>query len=406
MAAVDEQRCDTLMAEARALVSERRWQDAAARFAKVATQLGSAGLDVRAEEAFAAGGDAAWRADLPDLAMRCLVRSRERLPKGSRLRAVRAVQMAGVLIELGELDSAGLLLDEALEGEPARELVMVALDTRIAIDLLQGQVGRAHNRLVELESLVGEESAPVLLFRQGQLAARLGRFSEAVESLAACVALIEARPAYDGPRGAALLELAEVACFREEHDDALALLEAAADAWEHAGRRSGMMRVEAARMRLLGLMGAVETLTSGLERSLRFARERDLRLLEAELRLANGICEAVRSPQRSAVQLDRAIELAGNIGAHALRGRALLARHDHPDGEREALERACLDLLEVPTWRSRAFLALARALGDSPADRDDALEMCATALCRFSAMGLPADEAKARGLLWRLSTRK
>ncbi len=403
---MDEQKCETLMAEARALVAERRWQDAAARFAKAATRLGTAGLDARAEEAFAAGGDAAWRADLPDLAMRCLVRSRERLPQGSPLRGVRAVQMAGVLLELGELDSAVLLLDEAEDGEPARELRMVVLDTRIAIDLLQGHVGRAHNLLVKLEGLVGEEAAPVLLFRQGQLAMRLGRFSEAVESLAGCVALIEDRPAYDGPRGAALLELAELASFRAEHDDALALLEGAAEAWNRAGRRSGMMRVEAARMRLLGELGAVETLTTGLDRGLRFARERDMRLLEAELRLASGICEAVRSPQRSAAQLDRAIELAGNIGAYALRGRALLARHDVADGEREALEQACLDLLEIPTWRSRAYLALARSLGASPQTRGEALEMCATALCRFSSMDLPADEAKARGLLWRLSVGK
>ncbi len=400
---MDEQWCESLLAEARTLVSERSWQEAAARFARVATKLAAAGHDERAQEVFAAGGDAAWRADLPDRAMRCLVRSRERLGSGSSLNGVRAVQMAGVLLELGELGSASLLLDEVEEGQPGRELMMVLLDTRIAIDLQQGRVSRAHSDLVRLESLVGEEAAPVLLYRQGQLAARLGHFGDAVDALSACVVLIEDRPAYDGPRGAALLELGEVACFREDFDDALAVLERAADAWDRAGRRSGRMRVEAARMRLLGCMGAVETLTSGLERSIRFARERDLRLLEAELRLASGVCNQARNPQRSAAQLDRAIELAGAIGATSLRGRALLARHDGPDGDRGALEQACLDLVEVPTWRSRAFLALARVLGSTAQGRPEALEICATALCRFSAMGLAGDEARARGLLWRLS---
>jgi len=403
---VDEQKCETLLSEARAMVSERRWQDAAARFAKAAAGLAAAGRDSDAQKAFAAGGDAAWRADLPDLAMRCFVRSRERLEFGSTMHDVRAVQMAGVLVELGELDSAALLLDEVDPVEPQRDLMMVLLDTRIAIELHRGQVGRAHQSLVMLESLAGEDAAPVLLFRQGQLAARLGQHGDAVDALSGCIGLIEDREAFDGPRGAALLELGEIACFREDFDDALDLLDRARDAWQRAGRRSGTMRVEAARMRLLGRMGAVETLTSGLERSIRFAHERDLRLLEAELRLASGICEASRSPQRSAVQLDRAIELASAIGASALRGRALLERHSHADGDLEALEQACLDLVEIPTWRSRAFLALARVLGASPGGRAEALEICATALCRFSTMGLEADEARARGLLWRLTAGK
>ena len=401
-----EQRCETLLVEARALVSERRWQEAATCFAKAASGFASAGRDGAAQEAYAAGGDAAWRADLPDLAMRCLVRSRERLPADSPLRGVRAVQTAGVLMELGELGSASLLLDEVEEDEPGRELLMVLLDIRIAIGLHQGEVGRAHGDLMLLERLVGEDAAPVLLFRQGQLAARLGHFADAVDSLSACIALIQDREAYDGPRGAALLELGELACFREDFDDGLALLERAAAAWERAGRRSGVMRVEAARMRLLGCMGAVEALTSGLERSIRFARERDMKLLEAELRLASGVCAAVRDPQRSGAQLDRAIDLASTMGATALRGRALLARHDHVDGDREALEQACLDLVEIPTWRSRAFLALARVLGATAEGRGEALEICATALCRFSAMGLESDEARARGLLWRLSVGK
>ena len=403
---MDEQRCESLLAEARALSSERRWQDAAGRFAKAAASLASAGRGDEAQQAFAAGGDAAWRADLPDLAMRCLVRSRERLDPGSPLRGVRAVQMAGVLMELGELGSAGLLLDEVEESEPAREVMMVMLDIRIAIDLHLGRVGRAHSDLALLESLVGEDAAPVLLFRQGQLATRLGQFTDAVDALSACVALIEGRDAYDGPRGAALLELADVACFREDFDDALGLLEQAARAWERAGRRSGVIRVEAARMALLGCMGVVETLTSGLERGLRFAKERDLRLLEVELRVASGVCHAARDPQRSAAQLDRAIGLASAMGANTLRGKALLMRHDNAGGDREALEQACLDLVEIPTWRSRAFLALAQVLGTTPGGRAEALEICATALCRFSSMGLEADEARARGLLWRLAAGK
>ncbi len=388
------------------MVAARRWKDAASRFAKVGAQFAAAGRAAEAEAADGAGGDAARRADLPDLAMRCLVRARERLPPGSPRQGVRGVQMAGVLVELGDLDSAALLLDEAEQQSRARELRMVLLDCRISILLLQGRVGEAHDSLVDLEALVGEEAAPVLLFRQGQLAARMGRFGEAVEALSACVAIIEDREAYDGARGAALLELGQVATFRGEHDHALALLDAAGQAWEQAGRRSGQLRVDGARMYLLGAMGEVRTFTGGLDRGLRYARDRELRLLEAELLLASGVCDAGRSLERSCEQLDAAAELAGGMGAAALRGRALLARHDRPGGDPVALEQACVDLVEIPTWRSRAYLALARALGESADGRAEALEICATALCRFSSMDLPADEARARNLLWRLSVGK
>jgi tetratricopeptide (TPR) repeat protein len=403
---VDEQRSESLLAEAHACATERRWHDAATRFARAGAKLAAAGKDAQAERAWAAGGDAAWRADLPDLAMRCLVRSRERLDPGGLQHGARSAQIAGVLLELGELDSASLILDEVAETGPARELEMVLLDVRLSLDLLRGKLGHAHERLGRLESLVGEEGAPVLLYRQGQLMARLGQLGEAAEALAACVAIIEERQAYDGPRGAALLELGEIAMFREEHDDALALLDAAARAWKSAGRSSGVHRAEAARMRLLGAMGMVETLTSGLDRALAFAQERELLLLETELCLASGICEAARDPVRSAAQLDRAVQLASDMGAVTLRGRALLARHDRSGGRRESLELACLDLVEIPTWRSRAYLALARALSHEPGGRAEALEICATALCRFSSMGLAADESRARGLLWRISAGK
>ena len=129
-------------------------------------------------------------------------------------------------------------------------------------------------------------------------------------------------------------------------------------------------------------------------------------LLEAELRLANGICLLQRSPECAVGHLDRAAELAGGMGAMALRGRALLARHDRPDGEREALEQACVDLVELTPWRSRAYLALARKLGSTHAGREEALEISASMLCRFSSMDLPADEARARTLLWKLSAGK
>ena len=126
-------------------------------------------------------------------------------------------------------------------------------------------------------------------------------------------------------------------------------------------------------------------------------------MLEAELLLTLGACAGGGKAVEGAAQLHAAESLARRIGAVSIAGRALLLQHDHEGGSRQALEQACLDLVECPAWRTRAYLALAQALCSQPGARTEALEICASTLCRFSTMELPYDEERARTLLWRLS---
>jgi len=394
---------DELLSDAQALASEQRWEEAAPRFEQLGELLLGCGEPERAHGALAASGDAAWRGDLLSHAVRCFVRSRELVLAGSELHAIRGVQLAAVLLALGELQGADLLLQEVEASDPEPKLVALLLDTRMGLELVRGRCGRVRADLVKLESLGVEGTEPVLLFREGQLATRDGRFSEAVDAFSACSMVLGDGLPFAGPLGAALLELAEVAIFREDDDDALALLQRAADAWKRAGRRSGQLRVEAARMRLLSRVGSVDLLTRGLERGVDFARERQHRLLELDLRLTLGSCTLGRSPQAASALLSDVAEQARRVGAFYLRGRALLALHDRDGGDQDVIEQACLDLVESLPWRTRAYLALARAMGEREESREQAMEICATALCRFASMDLPGDEQRARSMLWRFS---
>ncbi|MBN1336761.1 MAG: hypothetical protein JXB39_12455 [Deltaproteobacteria bacterium] len=387
--------------QAQVLTGERHWDEAESAWARVASSAR------RAEDAEAwcraliAAGDCAFRADRPVLALRHLVRVRQSCEPSSPLWALLGVQIAGILMELGEL-TASLRLFEQLDRPDAPDHVRaVLLDTRIGLHLVRGRVSDARGDLERLRRVAHAEAA--VLFREGQIGRIEGRFSDATDALASAAVRVRDDPRFDGPLGAILLELAEVAMFREDHDDALSLLDEAEAAWCHARRRSGVFRTEAARMRLLALMGTSDVLTSNLERAVAFAAERELRLLEAELRLARGTCLFARDRSAAAVDLTLVLDMAKAMGAPHLAGRARLVLHDAPDGSAEALERACAELEETPPWRTRSQLALARARARVPQDREAALDMASTVFCQFAAMDLPADEARARILIWRLA---
>ncbi len=392
-----------LLKEARASLEERDWPRAEERFAQLAEHELEAGGVEGAEEAFGAAADAAYRADLPLRACQHLERAANLEEQAGELASLRAVQRAGALIELGQLELADSLLTRVLDLARSGSVRSLALDTAVGLDLLRGQLGRARAHVVELEREEFEGSEPSLLYRTGQISRYEGRLCEAVDALSACAILIENEERYHGPLGATLLELAEVALMRHDFDDAQGLLDMAEGAWGKARRRSGLHRVEAARMRLLFLSGAIDLFTRGLEKAIAFSVERHLRVLEAELRLARGYCLRGRDPQAAAEQLRQANALAREIGALPICGQSALALHDQPAGSRRALEQACRDLVELPVWRSRAYLALARVMAREPSGRKAAIEICTSALCRFSVMDLPSDEQSARNLIWRLS---
>jgi len=396
-------RATTSCDHAQILTQERHWDEAEVAWSEVASAAREGGdVDVL-RRALVAAGDAAFRADRPALALRHLSQARQACDPKAPLAALLGVQAAGILLEMGELAASLALFEEVESGDPPPEVRAVLLDTRIGLDVAGGRVRDARADLVGLGQVARGDASAAVLFREGQVCRMEGRFGEATEALASAAVLVRDDPRFDGPLGAILLELAEVALFREDHDDALSLLEEAEAAWCRARRRSGLLRTEAARIRLLVSMGACDLITANLDRAIAFAVERELKILEAELRLARGTCLLLRDRQAAAVHLVRTVDLARGMGVPHLAGRARLALHEGPEGSVEELELACAELMETLPWRTRAFLAVARARARRPEGVEAALEIASTALCRFSAMNLPADEARARALLWSLA---
>jgi hypothetical protein len=399
-------RATTSSDRAQLLTRKRHWDEAEAAWSEVAASAERIGDTDDRRQALVAAGDAAFRADRPVLALRHLSAARQACDPRTPLWSLLGVQVAGILVETGDLQASQAVFAEVDQDGIPPQVRAVLLDTRIGLHLAAGRIRDARTDLTALRRVGEIDAEAAILFREGQVDRVEGRFGEATESLASAVVRIQGEPRFDGPLGAILLELAEVAVFREDFDDATSLLDEAEAAWCRARRRSGVFRTEAARMRLAACMGTGDLVTTNLERAITFAAQRELRLLEAELRLARGLCLLPRDQREAVIQLDRVMELAFAAGAPHLAGQARLALHDRPDGSVEELELACGELMETPPWRSRAFLAIARARARGRDGRDLALGIASTAFCRFSAMDLPADEARARTLLWQLARRE
>jgi hypothetical protein len=402
-----------LEAEAGRHLRARRWESAARSFADLARLLEAEGRTESASGALGAAGDAAFRADLPFEALRLFRRSLALCENGPTessiavVAALRKVQMAGVLVETGDLGAAEQLLRE-IEGLPlGPRLACLGRDVQISLWLLRGCTSRARTVLGEMAEQLPDGARAVLHFRSGQLHGAEGHFREALEDLSLCLDVMGDRPEMDGPRGAALLEMAETALLRDEATTAFSLLQAAQEAWTRARRRSGVLRVDATRMRLLVRTPGCEVVATGLDRAIAFAQERGLLPLELELRLAAAVCGAAGPRQGQAlggpggrrlapVQLGsdlRQIALdAAAIGARVLGGRARLlaakivrgtafvgdgSGDPASDGVAASLEEALCELRETEPWYSLAMQELARVLSTECAhlERADRLEV-------------------------------
>lgn len=395
-----------LVGAASTQVAARNWEDAERTWARLAGELDRTGDREAAHGAFAAAGDAAFRADRPVLAVRHLVRAATLARGQPLLLALRKIQAAAAFLELGDpestasfLDDAGTDLEQVPDGDPVRQAEVLLDDARVGLLLLAGRIARASEIIGDMARLTGPREEAVLWFRRGQVARIQGQFPEAVDHLSACILSCRLDPRFDGPRGAALLELAEVAILRGDLDEALDLLDEARSAWARAGRRSGVFRAEAARIRAISAAGRCEPLTAALDRAVEFAQERELRVLEAELRHARGICLLRQRPRAGDEDLAAALILTRQAAVPHLAGAIRLALHDRPGGRVEGLEQATRELEESPVLLARTLLAQARLLAGRPRSLGRALELCGLALCRFSDLGLEGDEDRARSLL-------
>lgn len=343
---------EDMVHEAIEAMQARRWGAAAALYARAAMWATDRGQLDATRELWSLAGEAWRRDDHPQLAARALRTALQLPQKDPDSTALNRLRLAAVLSAggngQGALELCRLALAEAEEGTA---LQAMALDSCVGTLLGFGSKEEARPLVVRL----GEPLAAA--FRRGELARLDGRFQDATTEFHAVLEAVADRKDAEGAQAAAQGELAETALQQGEPREAAERFEAAGKLHEQAGRRALALRCEAGRVRAVVESGAF-AMPSRIEDGIRFAEERGMVMLCAELRLVRGMALAERDGAKASDDLGYVVQLADRVGARLLAGRARLQaamRLNLPeDRRRRLLEEAVRALADSVPQRARA----------------------------------------------------
>jgi tetratricopeptide (TPR) repeat protein len=304
---------------AKTLLKAARWDESGALFESEADRVP---VEVAAPVWLAAIG-AYRRADRPAAALRCLVRLQEITPKDAPHAATAHIEQAAVFSDLGELGRAVEASLVAVEVAPSREVEALALDLQVGALLLGGNIEEAEKAVGHMRR-VASRSGPAAQvasqFRTGQILRLHGDLTGAARAFGKAQDAVPVIDETAGSHGEIELALAEMAFVQSDIDAADAHLAEADGAFQVAGHRQGLFRAEALRLDA-ALERGVPVVARSLDTAVDYARDRQLALLEAELRTTRAKTRAKGGPDYA-----RAIELTEKAGAVLLEGRARLAR--------------------------------------------------------------------------------
>lgn len=320
---------EQLAAEARRLAQASRWDEAGAAFAALGRRAADGGRRETAQQAWALAADAYRRDDRPAAAARALrvaldlLDGRDAAARARRL--VARVTLAGVLMDSGELTEGTATAREAAAGAPSPASRVLALDVLSGALMAQGRVADARGPIAEMAAIAPPGARPAVAFRHAALCRLDGDLEGALAGLASVRGMAPDGVDWSGPVAVSHQESAEIYLLQDRFDDAAAGFSQAQDLWRTVRRRAGVFRCEAALARVAVARGLV-SLTSGLDAPVRYAAERGMRVLEAELRLARGQASRAATGRDPHGDLDLAVGLAARIGALLLEGKARWAR--------------------------------------------------------------------------------
>lgn len=379
------------------LADERRWGEAAAVFARLATVCDRGGYRDGARWAWDAAGEAWRRDDHPAAAARAL---RMALAIGGDDDAayVARVKLAGVLVETGELHRAAAACERVLEAASGRARYL-ALDTLASVLQAQGQKEAARRVVADLAEGEGPNGIAAR-FREGQLARLDGRLVDGARHQAWVIDALEGVDGGNVGRAAARAELAELALLRGDVSEAVAFFDDAVRAHDEAGRASLAARAAAGRVRA-AVEAGLRVLPGALDEALATAEARGMVVAETDLCIARGMARSEKDTASAARDLDRAAELADRVGMPFRAGRARLERATRVPASAEhrlaLLDRALAQLDGSAPLAARALLARAEASAASDPSRARAEAVHAAA--RFGAMGMHGDVARSHELI-------
>jgi tetratricopeptide (TPR) repeat protein len=399
--------------KAEELARGRHWGAAAVLFAQAAGRAMKPTSSERevspearatARRAWEAAGEAWRRDDRPLSAAQALGMALELTSGDGQESALARIKLAGVLGELGESETAVRLCRDAAQAVGEGPVHAVALDTWI--EALQA-LGRKEQAKAILERLVpeGKGSLQVAVwFREGQMFRMDGELTDAALRFGLVASELEGVAEALPGLAAAEAELGEVALLRGDIPEALALYDRSVEHFGAVGRRALVWRAEAGRARANVEAGA-QPLVIALDEGIALAENRQMVVLEADLRIARGVARAQADVEAARKDLDQAILLADRA-KHPLRaGRARLEHARRLPGTDEdridMLVRAEAELKGNEPWFQRARLARASLMARGRPD--EARRLALTAVARFAAMEMDVDSVGARKLVRQLS---
>ncbi len=396
-------RFETIVADAEQLSADQQWGAAALAWARAAAMATEAQSRESARMAWDKAGEAWRRDDRLDSAVRALKMALG-LSDDPDAAVIAQIKLSGALGEMGRFAEAEALCrvaeSKAPAGSPLRGLV---LDTWSSNLLALGDKATARKLVSELAGLRGHAGVAGQ-FRLAQLARLDGDFADAARHLAAVTEAMAGDPRTRSGLAAAHAELGEVALLRGDVEDAVAFFREAFDGQQAAGRHVLKWRAEAARIRVM-IASDVEPLMGGLDAGIRYAVERDMLVLEADLRIARGMALAARRPDVAGEDLEAAAAISDESKAPLRSGRARLEWASRLDGGVDrrlaVLGRAREQLAMSRPWVARVDLASARLL--AMRDRAAALKLAAAAMAQFAAMHMRLDQERAAELMQRLA---
>ena len=323
------------------------------RVAEIARELGNRPV---LEEALLRGVDATRRADWPERVEAC-ARLALALVKTSDSRILLLVHLAASLLEAGDVERARREAESALQLAGGGPMSPYAADTLAGIRLVSGQVDGLGELLEQWPSQEGTGGA-AQLYRRGQLLRLGGDLDEARQCFLRTIGELENREGAEAALGAAWQEMGEVELLVDAPDQAANMFHQSVGWWQKSGRKSGFYRAEAGRAR--SMLATQQTyLPQGLDAGIHYARERTMPLLEAEIRLARGICRWEASQEGALEDLNTAVRIGEERGSPLVAGRARLERFLRGEGSGQRdLEVALRELQGDSWWRQRAWSTL------------------------------------------------
>ena len=312
-----------------------RWSEAGDAWKAEAERASKAGAAEVAAEAATRAADAYRRDDRPAATARAI-----RFALEHRAATVRdAALLAAALGEAGELEAAADIASAAVDGAADEPTRVLALDVAVGTALSCGRVVVARNYCAELARSPLPGALLATAFRESQLARLDGDLRRALAGWRALIGRLAPHPAAAGAVAAAYMEIGEtqvlrvalrergIAWYQQADGDEVvdtaeteACFAAAGQAWARAGRRSGLFRAEAWRLRL---RSAEATIGTPVDSALGYAEERGLVGMAAELRCLRAVIRRNPLDALHAVELlaqaplarGRARVLAAELGA-------------------------------------------------------------------------------------------